>query len=93
MLSKILLLTLVASTFAAGSLITFNTRECEKMAASEGVALFGADTKMYTGMGVMFVNMDFAELKMELSSNSDFASCILEIEEDQIVQIDDPVAE
>lgn len=70
----------VASAAATGSLISFKSEECEKMAAAQGAFVFGESMKMYSAVGVMFVDQDVSEASTMLSSNSDFADCIAVIE-------------
>ena len=93
MISKIFLLALlVAGTFAAssGALVTFKSLECEKLAMAEGSFIFGTDMEMYTGVGVMFIDMEVHDLHKVLSANSAFSECVATIEENQEVHLTDP---
>ena len=93
MFSKIFLLVLIAGAFASptGTLISFRSRDCESMAAAQGAAVFGTSMTMHTGVGVMFVDMEMHEVSTLVSSNTEFSNCILHIEKNLEVHIEDPV--
>ena len=79
MFNKILFAALVAmvcANYAPGTLISFKSKECEQKAALTGAFLMGTSTKMYEGVGVMFVEMDKPEVVSLLNANTEFSDCV-----------------
>lgn len=81
MFSKILFIVLIAGASAAatGALITFKTKECESIALVRGASVMGTTMKMYSALGIMYVNMDASEVKAMAHANSEFSDCILDV--------------
>ena len=47
--------------------------------------------KMFSALGMMYVDKDISEVESMLERNSEFNDCILNIEENQEVKLNDPI--
>jgi hypothetical protein len=87
-----------ATTVTDTHLITFKNAECEAKVEGLSGTLFGnAPIKFMKSIGVMSINMNVYQVMKTLFANSTeavaFKDCINSMEQDQIVEINDPQSE